>query len=133
MSLQNRVSELERTPLQPLNPSSSPEQVKQDTVASHAVVSQYPASDNTLSPGMPDRHAARTILECAPCHVVHSLSEVTPSTDVSERIEPGVTMQCCCCGKPFDTREGYVHPHGYFYCDEDVWLLAEKGEFYCGD
>ncbi len=58
----------------------------------------------------------------------------TPSTLlVSEGMEPGEMLRCCCCGEPFDTREGHVHPRGGFYCEQDVWLLAENGEFYCGD
>jgi hypothetical protein len=52
---------------------------------------------------------------------------------VAKREEPGETLRCFRCGKSFDPSEGYVHAHGSFYCDRDVWLLAENGEFYCGD
>lgn len=40
--------------------------------------------------------------------------------------------QCGRCGDPIAVGVGYPH-RGAFYCEECIWVLAENGEFYCGD
>jgi hypothetical protein len=46
--------------------------------------------------------------------------------------QPQERARCCHCNKFFDKSEGYPH-RGEFYCYDDVSMLAENGEFYCGD
>jgi hypothetical protein len=116
MSLQNRILTLESDPLQTSN----------STQRLQVVNPTGQAAPEQLSFSFAEEYAALPYEEG--CWLVrrHSIGTLL----VAERAE---RLRCCCCGKSFGSSAGYLHPRGSFYCDEDIWLLAENGEFYCGE